>query len=111
MIFGPHTVTRLRATAVIDPYSGEETDLSWDDPDRLDISGCSVQPPTGAAILADRRQGVIYDYSAWMPLDADVTELDRIQYAGKVFTIPDTIQRWDFPGLGHLVVPMQRVEG
>lgn len=113
-MLGPHTITRLRGTPITDPYSGEVTELSWDDPESLVVAGCSVQPVTPAyarAVLRQQRDGVITDYNVWVPLTADVTELDRVEWAGQVYLIPDTIQRWDFPGLGHLVVPIRKVDG
>lgn len=111
MILGPHTITRLRATSATDPYSGEATDADWSTPDELVIPGCSVQPGPGQPLLRNLRDGVIVDYVAWAPLNSDVTEQDRIVHAGETYDISDTIQRWDFTGLGHLVIPMRRVEG
>jgi hypothetical protein len=111
MILGPHTITRLRATSAVDPYSGEATGEDWSIPNELPIPGCSVQPGPGQPLLRNLRAGVIVDYIAWAPLDTDVTEHDRIRYAGQDYDVSDTIQRWDFTGLGHLVIPMRRVEG
>lgn len=111
MILGLHTVTRLRAAVVLDPYSGEATGTDWGTPDRLVIGGCSIQPAAAQPVIRDRREGVVVDLIAWLPLDADVTERDRIEYGGDTFLVSDTIQRWDFAPLGHLVVPLQRVEG
>lgn len=116
MILGPHTITRLRAALIFDPYSGETTQADWNDdpnnpPAELDIPGCSVQPAAAQPILRDMREGVIVDFLAWAPHDADVREADRVCYGGDVYIISDTIQRWDFAGLGHAVIPLQRVEG
>lgn len=111
MILGTQTITRLRGTPVEDPYSGEQSSLSWDTPDRLDIAGCSVQPASAQPVLRDLREGVIVDLVVWAPREADVTELDRVEYAGRVYLVSDTIQRWDIPVLGHVVIPLRRVEG
>lgn len=111
MNLGPHTIIRLRGTAVTDPYSDEPDDLSWSTPATLTIPGCSVQPGPSAAVLRDDRRGVIVDFSAWVPGTPDVTEQDRVQYAGTVYQIADTIQRWGFGNLTHTVVPLKRVEG
>ena len=110
MKLGPHTITRLRATAKADRFSGEDTALDWSMPEALDITGCSVQPGSPQPIDRAFREGVVIDYTVWAPLDADVTERDRIGYAGDTYLVADTIQRWDFPG-GHLVIPLTRKEG
>jgi len=115
MILGPHTIIRLRAALITDPYSGEETQADWNDasnpPAELPITGCSVQPATAQPILRNMRQGVIVDLLVWAPLGSDITEADRAEYAGEPYVISDTIQRWDFPPLGHIVIPLQLVRG
>lgn len=111
MILGPHTITRLRAQVVIDPYSGTDDRLDWDSPDELTVGGCSVQPAAAQPILRDMREGVVVDLLVWAPLDSDITERDRVRYDGEDYAVSDTIQRWEFAGLGHLVIPLQRVEG
>jgi hypothetical protein len=114
MRLGPHTITRLRAAMILDPYSNEETAAAWDDPgnppEELDISGCSVQPASAQPILRDFRQGVVIDQLVWAPHDADITEADHVRYSADVYVISDTIQRWDFSP-GHIVIPLRRVEG
>jgi hypothetical protein len=115
MILGPHVITRLRAATVIDPYSGEATQADWDDannpPGESDIAGCSVQPANSQPILRNMRAGVVVDQLAWAPLGADVTEADRVRYADDVYSVSDTIQRWNFAPIGHLVIPLRLVRG
>lgn len=111
MILGPHTVTRLRGEATIDRSSGENTKIDWATPAELDQPGCSVQPGSPNPRLLQQRSGTVIDYTVWAALDFDVTENDRIRWNGATYHIADTIQRWDFPGLGHLVIPIKRVEG
>lgn len=109
-MFGPHKITRLRAAPVIDPYSGEVTGLEWSDPDRLPIEGCSVQPGPAQRQDLDRRSSVTILFTVWAPT-SDVTEQDRVEYAGETYAIDETIQVWDFPPLAHAVIPLRRVEG
>jgi hypothetical protein len=106
---GPHTVTRLRAGATVDRYGNTVPD--WTMPAELEISGCSVQPgPPRPEDLIDR-DSVTTLYTIWAPAGADVSEQDRIRYAGTVYAVDGTIQRWDFPPLDHLVVALKNVEG
>lgn len=111
MSLGPHTITRLRAQASTDPYS-QESAPDWNLPpvSELSVPGCSVQPGPPQRVDRDRRDGVTILYSVWAPV-TDVTEQDRIRFAGEVYAIDDTIQIWDFGPLGHAVIPLKRVEG
>lgn len=110
-MFGPHTITRIRAAETLDPYS-KAMKPNWDVPpaSQVDIEGCSVQPGPPQRQDLDRRSAVTILYTVWAPI-ADVTEHDRIEYAGKIYAIDDTIQIWDFPPLSHAVIPLKRVEG
>lgn len=111
MRFGPHTIVRLRAQTAFDPYSGEPGAPDWNlPPDELSIPGCSVQPGPPKDQLLERRDGVVVEFTAWAPI-ADVTEQDRIRYAGKVYSIDRTIQVWDFPPMSHAVIPLKDVSG
>lgn len=79
---GAETVTRLRGVPVVDPYSQEETNIDWDDPDETPFPGCAVwdsgtDEPTDAG-----RQSVVSDFTASMPYDADVTPQDRLIIRG-----------------------------
>lgn len=111
MALGPHTIVRLRAGTITDPYSGEETPGDWTTPAESTIAGCSVQPGSPRPQDLNDRDSVTILYTVWAPIDADVTEHDRVRYAGRDYAVDDTIQRWDFPPLSHLVIPLTRVEG
>ena len=115
-MLGPHTITRLQAALVTDPYSGEDTLADWDGPDNppteTTIAGCSVQPGAATPELVDQanREGVVIQLTAFVP-GGDISESDRVRWQGDDYEISATIQRWDFPPLTHLVVPLKRVEG
>jgi hypothetical protein len=108
MILGPHTITRIRTgdspgnDAHGNPIPGDE--------DRLDITGCSVQPVVGG-IDTNNRWAITTVWTVWAPLDADVLDTDEIAYAGTTYLIDGSVQRWDFSGLGHMVIPLKDTEG
>ena len=56
------TVTRLRATAANDPYSGEATGSDWSTPDELDIDGCGVAAGGSTEPLLAARNAVDSDF-------------------------------------------------
>jgi len=104
-------VTRLRAVAVVDPYSGEATDLSWDEPGRLDLDGCSVQPEQGGEETFDRDM-VTRRWRLWHhDPEADIEARDRIEYRGDVYEIDGEVMRWRHPRLGHLTCLLKKVDG
>lgn len=110
MALGPHTIVLLRAQTTTDPYSGEQV-RDWSQaPIETEVEGCSVQPGPPRPQDLNARESVTILYTVWAPL-ADVTEHDRVRYAGEVYAIDSTIQRWDFPPLSHAVIPLIRVEG
>lgn len=107
MRLGPHTITRLRGTPGTPPYN----EIDWSDPGTLDIEGCSVQPgPAQNENLIDR-DAVTTLWTVWAPVDADVTERDRVTYAGTDYEVDGTIGTWSFGPLSHLVIPLKAVSG
>lgn len=110
-MFGPHTIVRLRAAETYDDYSGTyKPDWNVPPASELVIDGCSAQPGSPSRQDLDRRDAATIEFTVWAPI-SDVTEHDRIEYAGKVYAIDETIQIWDFPPLSHAVIPLIRVEG
>ena len=77
----PHgdTATRLRATPIVSPYSGETTGQSWDDPDELEIPGCAFDPGTSTEPLEQGRNAVVTRPSLLAPVGVDVKAGDRIE--------------------------------
>ena len=88
------TVTRLRAT-IITQRGSEIPD--WSNPDRLTITGCSMQP-AGTSLTQDGRvQGTTDGYTCYLPPGADVLAGDRIEYDGNVYTINGEPRAWQSP--------------
>lgn len=110
-MFGPHTIVRIRAAETLDPYS-KSMKPNWDVPpaSEVEVEGCSVQPGSPQQVDRDRRDAVTILFTVWAPI-TDVTEHDRIEYAGTTYAIDKTIQVWNFPPLSHAVIPLKRVEG
>lgn len=73
------TLTRLRATAAIDPYSGEPTGSSWDSPDELAIPGCGFDPGVSTENVTSVRDAVTVQPEAYAPFGSDVLPGDRIR--------------------------------
>lgn len=83
------TLTRLRATTVLDPYSGEATDLSWDEPDELPLSGCGFDPGASGEPAAVGRDAVTSQPVAYVSFGSDVLPGDRIRrdLTGRVYNV------------------------
>ena len=88
------TVTRLRPT-IITQRGSEIPD--WENPNRLIITGCSMQP-AGTSLTQDGRvQGTTDGYTCYLPPGADVIAGDRIEYDGHVYTINGEPRFWQSP--------------
>ena len=88
------TVIRLRAT-IITQRGSEIPD--WTNPNRLTITGCSMQP-AGTSLTQDGRvQGTSDGYSCFLSPGADVQAGDRIEYGGLVYTIMGEPRVWQSP--------------
>jgi hypothetical protein len=113
----PHgeTVTRLRATAAADPYSGENTDLDWTDPDELTITGVAVEPArTSEPFEDDGRIRVDIDFRLYVPYQADIQPLDRLVVRGETYEPEGMRLDWRNPYTGDTpgsVVDVRRVLG
>jgi len=93
------TVTRLRATLVVDPYSGEATEEDWSSPDEVDyIAG--VGPGGSAEPLSADRRSVESDYDVFLPPGADVTARDRLRIRGRVCQVDGDPFDWLNPFTG-----------
>lgn len=108
------TVTRLRATTVLDPYSGESTDLDWDEPDSLDIPGCGFDPGGSIEPLEQGRGAVVTKPTVYAPADADITAADRLVVRGRTWSVVGDPALWRNPFTGWepgLVVELEEVAG
>lgn len=103
------TVTRLRGTPVIDPYSGETTDTDWTTPDELAITTLApAEPRPSGEPLQDARNQVTAGWTLYLPEDADVTRLDRMRVRGIEHNVLGDPASWLGAGL---VVQTERSEG
>lgn len=76
------TVTRLRGTPVLDPYSQEETGVDWDSPDSLPIPRCAVDDSKTREILDASRNPVVTDFVVYPDNQYDVRSGDRLVVRG-----------------------------
>lgn len=97
----PHgeTVTRLRATNVIDPYSGENVE-DWSVPTTKDFPRCAVAPGGSTEPLSADRQSVESDYDVMFPSGSDVTARDRLIIRGAVCQVDGEPFDWKSPLTG-----------
>lgn len=73
------SVTRLRRVMVVDPYSNEETQGSWDAPDELELAGVAVGPSSTAELNTEDRSTVTTSMSLYGGQGLDVLPSDRIR--------------------------------
>lgn len=80
----PHgeTVIVRRGTPVVDPYSGEESGLSWTTPTDTPVAGCAVARSGTRESLLDGQAPVDADFEVYMPAGTDVTPRDRLVIRG-----------------------------
>lgn len=97
----PHgeTVTRLRATNVIDPYSGENVE-DWSVPTTKDFLNVVVAPGGSTEPLSADRQSVESDYDLIFEPGADITARDRLVVRGGVCHVEGKPFDWVSPYTG-----------
>lgn len=108
------TITRQRATASADPYSGEDTDLSWSSPVEVSIDDVAVEPVFQSETLEVGRERVDIDLRLYLPYGADVQPLDRVVVRGSTFEVNGARGDWRNPFTGEepgSVVECRRVAG
>lgn len=107
--FATETVTRLRAMAVTDPYSGEATGEDWATPTEEDIITLApAEPRPSGEPVQNARNAVTDGWTLYLPQDADVTSRDRMRVRGAVHQVLGEPANWLGAGL---VVQCERVEG
>lgn len=108
------TVTRLRATATLDPFSGENTDLDWDDPNELEIPGVAIAPGAFVESETPDRTRVDVNFTLYCAFGDDIEPLDRVVVRGLTCEVIGQRQDWRSPFTGLLagsVVEVRQVAG
>lgn len=108
------TVTRLRGTAVTDPYSGEPTGTDWTAPASLAIPGCAFNPGQSAEPLQVARNAVTSQPEVYAPTGSDVLPGDRLVVRGKTYDVDGQPADWRSPFTGWepgLVIALKLTEG
>lgn len=108
------TVTRLRATSSLDPYSNEQSSADWTTPDELTIDGCAFDPGGSTEPVEVGRTSVETSPTVYAPTDADITAADRVIVRGRTWQVDGDPAQWVHPMTGWaagLVVKLKAVEG
>lgn len=108
------TVTRLRATMVLDPYSEENGEPSWDDPDELEVPGCAFDPGGSSEALDLARNVVTTQPKVYAPAGSDIAAGDRLVVHGTTYEVDGHPAVWRSPFTGDqfpLVVALKSSEG
>ena len=108
--FASQTIIRIRPTT---KEARGSTIPDWNNPDRLTIKGCSVQP-AGTSLTQDGRiQGITDGYTCYAPPGIDVKAGDRIQYNGNDYTINGEPREWKSATgrVTHTQINLERWEG
>lgn len=107
-------VIRQRATPVLDPYSGEPTDYSWDDPDLLDLPGCGFDPGGSVETSEVGRAPIVTQPTVYADPSADVLAGDRLVVRGRTWEVDGDPADWRNPFTGWrpgLVIKLKAVSG
>lgn len=80
----PHgeTITRLRATPLVDPYSEESTGKDWNNPDTLEVPHCAVDDSKTRETNDADRNAVVTDFVIWPDAHYDIQAGDRLVVRG-----------------------------
>lgn len=112
-MFG-ETVTRQRAMAAVNVYSGESEGVDWSDPDELVIECVAVAPGASVELVDVGRSPVEVDLTLYLPYGADLLELDRVVVRGSTYSVEGARADWLNPYTGSLrgsVVGARKVSG
>lgn len=91
--FCTQEITRVRPGSKTDRGS-DIPDWSADKVNKKTISGCSIQPSATSLSQDGRVLGITEGLTAYLPEGSDVQAGDRIEYAGKTYTIDGDPKVW-----------------
>jgi hypothetical protein len=103
------TVTRLRATAVEDPYADEDTAEDWSTPAETALTTLvPAEPRPSQEPVQDARNAITSGFTLYLPQGSDVTAHDRMRVRGVVYDVLGEPSVWSGAGM---VVQVGRTEG
>lgn len=103
------TVTRLRAQIT---FSRGSEIFDWDNPDAIEVAGCSMQPASTSISTDGRVLAISDEFTLFAPVDADIKPEDRIEFKGKIYEIAgDVREQPAAQRLEHLEIRLRRYEG
>jgi hypothetical protein len=108
------TITRQRADAAADPYSGEATRLDWTTPSTISVADVKVAPAGTSEPLEVGAARTEDELTLYVPFDADIEPLDRVVVRGKTYEVQGQRGDWSSPytGIDRVsVVQVRRVTG
>ena len=85
------SIVRIRPT---ERESRGSTIFDWSNPDRQTISNCSVQPAFTGLSQDGRVLGINEGYTVYLPPNADVKAVDRIEFENNIYTILGEPKLW-----------------
>lgn len=107
------SVIRIRAELITDRYGNTTTVRDWDNAERVEIDGVSVQPGETVEFTGDRNT---ID-SLWRVItprgrDADVERTDRMEVHGVLMEVDGDVARYTLGGrIHHAEIRLRRLEG
>ena len=104
------TITRIRPGT---KDSRGSTIPDWENADRLEIEGCTVQPASTGLSQDGRVLGISEGFTVYMPPGSDVQAGDRIEYEGNVYTTNGMPKTWKSPTgrVSHTQLNIERWKG
>lgn len=105
------TITRIRPRMTT---SRGSTIPDWSEPlNKLNITGCSVQPAATSLDTDGRVLGIEDGMTAYLPNGADVQAGDRIMYGGQTYEIRGEPRVWMSAtgGRDHIQLNLKRYSG
>ena len=110
------TVVILTGTAIVDPYSGEQTGTSWTNPVQVSVENVLCEPrPTGEPVQ-DARNSVVSGWTLYLlnglPTGATLTPENRIRVRGLDDEVLGECADWRLSSISRgMVVQTKRVSG
>lgn len=86
------TVTRLRPTTTSDRYGNTTSD--WGDPERLNITGCLIEPRVEPEDATNGREGRVIGWNVYAPDGTDVAATDKVEVRGTAYTVDGEPEDW-----------------